>query len=104
MSDEPADTPPAEPPAEPQIPTLPSGKPVQKPDYVKNTIDRRTLIKRLVGAGGILGATSYAALAPHDWPLSMRDDTGLLSVPRVDLAAPLPLGLEQRQQFVLLVL
>jgi uncharacterized protein (DUF362 family) len=57
-------------------------KPVQHPDYVKAPMDRRTFFRRIATAGGIGGAVGYAALAPEEWPLSRKDSSGLLSVPR----------------------
>lgn len=57
-------------------------KPIQHPEYVKEPIDRRTLFKRIAAAGGVAGAASYLALAPENWPLSLRDSTGLRSIPR----------------------
>lgn len=57
-------------------------KGIQHPDYEKAPMDRRTFFKRLATAGGIAGATGYAAFAPENWPLSMKDPTGLLSEPR----------------------
>jgi uncharacterized protein (DUF362 family) len=46
-------------------------------------MDRRTLFRRLGAAAGALGAVSYAAFAPEEWPLSMKDPTGLRSRPRI---------------------
>lgn len=58
-------------------------KKIQHPEYEKAPLDRRTFMAKAGLAGGILGATAYAALAPESWPLSMRDHTGLKSVPKV---------------------
>jgi uncharacterized protein (DUF362 family) len=60
----------------------PKPKPIQHPDYVKAPMSRRTLFRRVATATGLFGATSYAALAPEDWPLSMRDASGLRSRPQ----------------------
>lgn len=56
-------------------------KPIQHPDYEKAPMDRRTLFRRVATAGVIAGGFAYLAKAPAGWPLSMRDDTGLRSVP-----------------------
>lgn len=53
----------------------------QHPEYEKAPMDRRTFMRRIVGASAIGGATGYAALAPANWPLSLKDSTGLRSVP-----------------------
>jgi uncharacterized protein (DUF362 family) len=45
-------------------------------------MDRRTFVRRMATVLGIGGAASYLALAPENWPLSMRDRSGLLSKPR----------------------
>jgi uncharacterized protein (DUF362 family) len=58
-------------------------KPVQNPDYVKDGMNRRRLIKRLVTAGGLGTVASYLAWSPEHWPLSMKDATGLRSEPKV---------------------
>lgn len=58
-------------------------KPIQHPDYEKAPMDRRTFFRRAAAVGGITGAAGYAAFAPEKAPLSMRDDTGLRSVPEV---------------------
>lgn len=55
-------------------------KGIQHPDYVKEPMTRRQMLGRIATVGGIAGATGYLALAPTDAPLSMRDETGLLSV------------------------
>jgi uncharacterized protein (DUF362 family) len=47
-------------------------------------MDRRTLLRRLGTAAGLAGVTGYLALAPEDWPLSMKDRTGRRSEPRVE--------------------
>jgi len=67
----------------PGPPRLPNGKPMQKPDYEKAPMSRRTLLRRAGTVAGIFGAAGYAALAPEDWPLSRKDRTGLRSKPQV---------------------
>jgi len=57
-------------------------KPIQKPDYVKNPMTRRQFAGRIATVVGIGGAAGYLALAPENWPGSMKDTTGLLSKPR----------------------
>jgi len=57
-------------------------KPVQKPDYVKEPVSRRRFVSRLAAVLGLGGAASYLALAPEDWPLALRDPSGLRSRPR----------------------
>lgn len=59
-----------------------SEKPVQKPDYVKEPVGRRRFVARLAAVLGLGGAASYLALAPQEWPLSLRDPSGLRSKPR----------------------
>ena len=44
-------------------------------------MSRRAFVKRVATVAGLGGAASYLALAPEGWPLSMRDETGLLSKP-----------------------
>ena len=74
---------PAEPkPVAPRTGEPPQTKPIQKPDYVKGTMERRSFLRNIGAAAGILGATSYLALAPKEWPLSLKDSTGLRSKPR----------------------
>ena len=59
----------------------PKPKPKQHPDYVKEPMDRRTLLKKLGAAAGIFGGVGYMALAPEGAPGSWRDVTGLRSKP-----------------------
>ncbi len=54
---------------------------IQHPDYVKQPMTRRQLLKRVAAAGSVAGATGYLAWAPATWPLSMRDTTGARSKP-----------------------
>ncbi len=53
----------------------------QHPEYEKAPMDRRTLLKRVGMAVGLTGAAGYLAFAPEDWPLSMRDRSGLRGQP-----------------------
>jgi uncharacterized protein (DUF362 family) len=55
----------------------------QHPDYVKAPMDRRTFFRRACTAGGIAGGVGYLALAPEEWPLSLKDRTGRLSEPKI---------------------
>jgi uncharacterized protein (DUF362 family) len=50
-------------------------KSIQHPEYEKAPMSRRAT------AGGLGGAATYVATAPEGWPLSMKDRTGLRSVP-----------------------
>lgn len=61
----------------------PKTKPIQNPDYVKDGMTRRRLVRRVASACGFGAAASYLAWAPESWPLSMRDPTGLRSKPEV---------------------
>jgi len=56
-------------------------KKVQHPDYQKEPMNRRTFIRGLCAAGGVGAGAGYLALAPDEWPLSMRDETGMRSKP-----------------------
>ncbi len=56
-------------------------KPRQHPEYVKTPLSRREVLTRALAATGVGAAASYLALAPESWPLSLRDATGLRSVP-----------------------
>jgi uncharacterized protein (DUF362 family) len=57
-------------------------KPIQHPEYEKAPMSRRVFVKRVTTAGAIVGAAAYVAKAPEGWPLSMKDVSGLRSVPR----------------------
>lgn len=56
-------------------------KPIQNPEYASAPMSRRLFVRRVVTAGSLGGAATYVATAPESWPLSMRDNTGLRSVP-----------------------
>ncbi len=56
-------------------------KPRQHPDYVKAPLGRRAFVRRTLTAAGLGAAGAYLALAPEHWPLSLRDEKGLLSLP-----------------------
>jgi uncharacterized protein (DUF362 family) len=58
-------------------------KTIQHPEYEKAPMDRRAFFRRLGTAGGIGAAAGYLAWAPGDWPLSLKDPSGLRSVPVV---------------------
>ena len=45
-------------------------------------MSRRAMIRRVATVAGIGTAGTYLGLAPEDWPGSMRDKTGLKSVPK----------------------
>ena len=53
--------------------------------YRGTPLTRRELLGRGVALGGVTAAGLYVALAPEDYPLSLRDDTGLRSMPRADV-------------------
>lgn len=55
---------------------------LQHPEYVKAPMSRRTFFRRVSTASGVAAGASYLALAPENWPLSMRDEDGLNSVPK----------------------
>lgn len=73
-------------------------KPTQHPDYEKAPMSRRQFIRGAAAAGSIAGAAGYLAWAPAEWPLSMKDKTGLRSVPVIkpytipDYRMPKPTG------------
>ena len=56
-------------------------KPLQHPEYDKQPLTRRDFARRVLGTLGVGGAAAYLALAPERWPLSLRDGSGLRSVP-----------------------
>lgn len=45
-------------------------------------MNRRTFFRRVATAGAIGGGVGYLANAPANWPLSLKDPTGLRSVPK----------------------
>jgi uncharacterized protein (DUF362 family) len=57
---------------------------IQNPDYVKDTLDRRSFLKKSAGLAGLTGAVAYLGLAPEEWPLSLKDVTGLRSEPQIE--------------------
>ena len=63
-------------------PLLPSGKPVQHPEYEKAPMSRRQLLKRVAAVAGLGGAAGYLAWAPDDRPPSLKDPTGPRRLPR----------------------
>ena len=50
-------------------------------DHKPDTVTRREVITRAAGFAGVTGVAGYLAFAPEDAPLSMRDWTGLRSMP-----------------------
>lgn len=50
-------------------------------DYRGERITRREVLKRGLVFGGISATGLYLAYAPEDYPLSLRDETGLRSMP-----------------------
>jgi uncharacterized protein (DUF362 family) len=58
-------------------------KPKQYPhaDYRGEFLSRRDVLKRALALGGVGAAGVYLAYAPEDYPLSLRDRTGLRSMP-----------------------
>ncbi len=56
-------------------------KKIQHPEYEKAPMSRRTFFGRVAAAGGVGAATGYAAFAREGMPFSLKDKTGLLSVP-----------------------
>jgi uncharacterized protein (DUF362 family) len=64
-------------------------KKVQRPEYEKAEMSRRTFAARVATVLGIGGAAAYLAKAPEGWPLSLKDATGLRGMPVVK---PMRLG------------
>jgi hypothetical protein len=58
-------------------------KPIQNPEYEKDGMTRRRLVRRVATVCGLGSAAAYLSWAPSNWPLSMRDPTGRLSEPKV---------------------
>jgi len=52
-------------------------------DYRGQPLTRRELLKRGAAVGAVTAAAAYLALAPEDYPLSLRDTTGLRGLPKV---------------------
>ena len=50
-------------------------------DYRPEYVSRRDLLKRAAVLGGVGAAGAYLAYAPEDYPLSLRDHTGLRGMP-----------------------
>ena len=50
-------------------------------DYRGEFLTRRDLLKRMLALGGAGAAGVYLAYAPQEFPLSLRDDTGLRGMP-----------------------
>ncbi len=75
---------PNEPASEGSAPEQPRKvKPIQKPEYEEGAMGRRSFLGKVGAATGILGAAGYLAVAPENWPLSLRDKSGLRSKPKV---------------------
>ena len=55
-------------------------KPIQKPEYEKAPMDRRTFIRRAAAVGGITAGMGYASFAPEGSLFSRKDVTGSRSV------------------------
>ena len=53
----------------------------QHPDYVQSPLGRREFVRRALTVVGLGGGAAYLAGAPADWPLSLKDPTGLRSKP-----------------------
>ena len=51
------------------------------PGYRAQFVSRRDLLKRAAVLAGVGGAAAYLAYAPEDYPLSLRDATGLRGMP-----------------------
>ena len=56
-------------------------KPLDESTYQKDTLTRRDFIVRGSTAAGIAAVAGYLALAPEDFPFSLRDNSGLRSKP-----------------------
>ena len=56
-------------------------RPIRHPEYERRPLTRRAFAARIAAAAGVGGAAAYLAGAPADWPLSLRDPTGLRSRP-----------------------
>ena len=60
-----------------------SKRPTPHADYRGQPLTRRELLKRGVAVTAMTSAGAYLALAPEEYPLSLRDTTGLRSLPKV---------------------
>jgi len=56
-------------------------KPLDETEYQKDPINRRDFIVKGATAFGIASVAAYLALAPENFPFSLRDDTGFRSKP-----------------------
>ena len=56
-------------------------KPIQKPDYVKAPMDRRTFLTRTAAVAGVTAGLGYVSFAPKGAPGSLKDMTGRRSEP-----------------------
>ncbi len=54
-------------------------------DYQPRPTGRRQLIKSALAVGAVTATSGYLALAPADYPLSLRDDSGLRGLPKPDM-------------------
>jgi len=54
-------------------------------NYRATPVRRRDLLRTATVAGAVAAAGSYASFAPEDWPLSLRDDSGLRGLPEPEL-------------------
>lgn len=57
-------------------------RPIQHPDYRKEPLSRRQFLTRFGTVAGLTGGVGYVSFAPPDWPGSLRDESGLRSVPQ----------------------
>ena len=58
-------------------------------DYQADHLSRRDLFKRMAAVAGVGAAGAYLGFAPADYPLSLKDDSGLRSMP-VEVPFELP--------------
>lgn len=58
--------------------------PRKEPDksYRATPVRRRDLLRTAAATGVVAAGAGYASFAPEHWPLSLRDDSGLRSVPQ----------------------
>ena len=59
--------------------------PVNQPDAPRRPMSRRDFMRRGVFVFGMSAAAAYLALAPEDFPFSLKDRTGLRSRPRPEV-------------------